>query len=209
MPTKLKTLLIASALTSVSTLAAQAEALKLAFADRGLSMADSDFVKMPTEGLLDPDYLASRAALIDRSPAGATSPFLPSFPSAPSRRWLCAFAAVSPTASASRFQMPGRGQMEGMHGVRERAADAPAPQRVGRRAARWVWGGVGWATPAPPPSAPPKAPRASRPRPRAIRAPAREKSQIKKDKQKVRRNRLPCAACVVAARHGAPPRATA
>jgi gamma-glutamyltranspeptidase/glutathione hydrolase len=40
------------------------EASKLAFADRGLYMADSDFVDMP-EGLLDRDYLASRAALID------------------------------------------------------------------------------------------------------------------------------------------------
>jgi gamma-glutamyltranspeptidase/glutathione hydrolase len=40
------------------------EASKLAFADRGLYMADSDFVDMPG-GLLDPAYLASRAALID------------------------------------------------------------------------------------------------------------------------------------------------
>jgi gamma-glutamyltranspeptidase/glutathione hydrolase len=55
-----------------------AEAGKLAFADRGLYMADSDFVKMPTEGLLDPDYLASRAALIDpetaMQPASAGEP---------------------------------------------------------------------------------------------------------------------------------------
>jgi len=41
-----------------------AEASRLAFADRGLYMADSDFVAMP-EGLLDPAYLKSRAALID------------------------------------------------------------------------------------------------------------------------------------------------
>ena len=40
------------------------EASKLAYADRALYMADSDFVDMP-EGLLDPDYLAARAALID------------------------------------------------------------------------------------------------------------------------------------------------
>jgi gamma-glutamyltranspeptidase/glutathione hydrolase len=39
------------------------EASKLAFADRGLYIADSDFVDMP-EGLLNPDYLAARAALI-------------------------------------------------------------------------------------------------------------------------------------------------
>jgi gamma-glutamyltranspeptidase / glutathione hydrolase len=41
-----------------------AEASKLAFADRGLYMADADFVDMP-ETLLDPDYLATRAELID------------------------------------------------------------------------------------------------------------------------------------------------
>lgn len=40
------------------------EAAKLAYADRGLYMADADFVDMP-EGLLDANYLADRAALID------------------------------------------------------------------------------------------------------------------------------------------------
>ena len=50
------------------------EAGKLAFADRGLYMADSDFVTMP-EGLLDPAYLASRAALIDpAAPMESASP---------------------------------------------------------------------------------------------------------------------------------------
>ncbi|MQX35392.1 gamma-glutamyltransferase [Roseospira navarrensis] len=41
------------------------EAAKLAYADRGLYMADSDYVPMPTAGLIDPDYLTDRAALID------------------------------------------------------------------------------------------------------------------------------------------------
>ena len=40
------------------------EAAKLAYADRGMYMADSDFVSMP-EGLLDKIYLSARAALID------------------------------------------------------------------------------------------------------------------------------------------------
>ncbi len=44
------------------------EAGKLAFADRGMFMADSDFVDMP-EGLLDGVYLAGRAAMIDRAHA--------------------------------------------------------------------------------------------------------------------------------------------
>ena len=46
-----------------------AEASRLAFADRGLYMADSDFVNMPTKGLLDPEYLKQRAALIDPNKA--------------------------------------------------------------------------------------------------------------------------------------------
>lgn len=41
-----------------------AEASRLAFADRGLFMADSDFIAMP-EGLLDNGYLASRSRLIN------------------------------------------------------------------------------------------------------------------------------------------------
>lgn len=40
------------------------EAAKLAYADRGMYMADTDFVDMP-EGLLNADYLAQRATLID------------------------------------------------------------------------------------------------------------------------------------------------
>ncbi|MEO0938240.1 MAG: gamma-glutamyltransferase [Pseudomonadota bacterium] len=45
------------------------DASRLAFADRGRYMADSDFVPMPTEGLIDPAYLAQRAALLDRDTA--------------------------------------------------------------------------------------------------------------------------------------------
>ena len=40
------------------------DASRLAFADRGRYMADSDFVPMPTEGLVDDAYLASRARLL-------------------------------------------------------------------------------------------------------------------------------------------------
>ena len=41
------------------------EASRLAFADRNRYLADSDFVSVPVEGLLDPDYLRRRALLID------------------------------------------------------------------------------------------------------------------------------------------------
>lgn len=40
------------------------EASKLAFADRNKYIADPDFVRVPESGLLDPRYLAGRAALI-------------------------------------------------------------------------------------------------------------------------------------------------
>jgi len=47
------------------------DASRLAFADRGRYMADTDFVPMP-KGLLNKDYLASRAALITQGKALAT-----------------------------------------------------------------------------------------------------------------------------------------
>lgn len=50
-----------------------AEASKRAYADRGLYMADSDFVRMPTRGLLDPAYMTLRAQGIDRAAAGGTA----------------------------------------------------------------------------------------------------------------------------------------
>lgn len=40
------------------------DASRLAFADRGRYIADSDFVPVPTEGLLAPEYLKTRASLI-------------------------------------------------------------------------------------------------------------------------------------------------
>lgn len=40
------------------------DASRLAFADRGRYMADSDYVPMPTKGLVDPKYLAERGKLL-------------------------------------------------------------------------------------------------------------------------------------------------
>ena len=50
-----------------------AEATRLAFADRGLYMADADFVAMP-EGLLNPGYMDSRATLISPERGGEPRP---------------------------------------------------------------------------------------------------------------------------------------
>ncbi|MBO6552541.1 MAG: gamma-glutamyltransferase [Roseitalea sp.] len=45
------------------------DASRLAFADRGRYMADSDFVPVPIAGLVDPDYLAERAGLLETDAA--------------------------------------------------------------------------------------------------------------------------------------------
>ena len=45
------------------------DASRLAFADRGRFVADSDFVPVPVEGMLAPDYLEDRAALLDSDQA--------------------------------------------------------------------------------------------------------------------------------------------
>lgn len=54
-----------------------AEAGRLAFADRALYVADADFVPVPVAGLIAPDYLAKRAALIGERSMGIAKPGLP------------------------------------------------------------------------------------------------------------------------------------
>ena len=54
-----------------------AEAERLAYADRGLYVADDDFIPVPVAGLLDPDYLARRAALIGERSLGKAEPGRP------------------------------------------------------------------------------------------------------------------------------------
>ncbi|SFI75365.1 gamma-glutamyltransferase family protein [Albimonas pacifica] len=55
-----------------------AQASAMAFADRGLYMADADFVEMP-QGLLNPDYLAARAQALDAD-APPAAPYAPGEP---------------------------------------------------------------------------------------------------------------------------------
>ncbi len=45
------------------------ESQRIAYADRELYVGDEDFVSVPVAGLVDPDYLAKRSAMIDRSNA--------------------------------------------------------------------------------------------------------------------------------------------
>ena len=59
------------------------DASRLAFADRGRYMADSDFVSVPVKGLLNKKYLNNRAALLNRKKAlEIVSPGNPSFDTA-------------------------------------------------------------------------------------------------------------------------------
>ncbi len=56
------------------------DASRLAFADRGRYMADTDFVPMPLEGLVAPDYLRMRSKLLDGDKALETvEPGLPAW----------------------------------------------------------------------------------------------------------------------------------
>lgn len=56
------------------------QASRLAYADRDLYIADSDFVEVPVTGLLDPQYLKTRSALIniERDMSKATAGDVPS-----------------------------------------------------------------------------------------------------------------------------------
>lgn len=54
-----------------------AEAERLAYADRALYVADSDFVPVPLAGLIAPSYLASRAALVGERSMGKAEPGKP------------------------------------------------------------------------------------------------------------------------------------
>ncbi|WP_321798097.1 gamma-glutamyltransferase family protein [Caballeronia sp. J97] len=54
-----------------------AEADRLAYADRGLYVADADFVKVDVAGLIDPRYLNERAALIGDRSMGKAQPGVP------------------------------------------------------------------------------------------------------------------------------------
>ncbi|MCL9774875.1 gamma-glutamyltransferase [Vibrio sp. S4B1] len=52
-----------------------ADASRLAFADRGMYMADSDFYDVPSDGLLNKEYIATRSGLITPNKALQTAPF--------------------------------------------------------------------------------------------------------------------------------------
>lgn len=61
----------------VETVHLFSQAGRLAFADRNLYVGDSDFVTVPAEGMLDEDYLESRAALVSGMDMGTAEPGVP------------------------------------------------------------------------------------------------------------------------------------
>lgn len=71
-----------------------AEASRLAFADRGLYMADADFVDVPVKGLLNERYLRARSGLID--PKKSMGPALPGNPPGLKRKKAAADNATRP-----------------------------------------------------------------------------------------------------------------
>lgn len=61
----------------VDTIHLFTQAGRLAFADRNQYVADSDFVTVPAEGMLDSEYLAERAAMITNMDMGTADPGIP------------------------------------------------------------------------------------------------------------------------------------
>ena len=62
----------------VNTVHLFTQAGRLAFADRGLYVGDADFITVPVEGMLDEEYLAERASMIDiNADMGTASPGTP------------------------------------------------------------------------------------------------------------------------------------
>jgi len=53
------------------------QAMRIAFADRNQYVADSDFITVPVEGMLDKQYLQTRAALIGEFDLGVVEPGTP------------------------------------------------------------------------------------------------------------------------------------
>lgn len=53
------------------------QAMRIAFADRNKYVADSDFITVPVEGMLDKQYLETRAALIGENDLGVVDPGTP------------------------------------------------------------------------------------------------------------------------------------
>lgn len=131
------------------------ESQRLAYADRELYLADPDFVEVPVTGLLAPDYLAARSALIDPDrtierpepgrPAGITRAVADG--DEPEEHGTSHFAAVDRTGAMVSYTSTiesafGSGLMaNGFYLNNELTDFSRAPQVDGRMVANRVEGG--------------------------------------------------------------------
>lgn len=104
---------------SAETVHLLAEALKLAFADRGVATADPAFIRVPVERLTSKDYAAERRALLRQDRAQDWSPGIPPAESANTTHVTVADSAGNVVATTqtinslfgARFTIPGTGMI--------------------------------------------------------------------------------------------------
>ena len=87
-------------LGSASSIHYQAEAMRLAYADRNEYAGDPDFVKVPIAGLLDPAYLARRRATIDPERATPSSAVRPGQPAGTEKMETTHYSVVDSEGNA-------------------------------------------------------------------------------------------------------------
>lgn len=131
-----------------------AESQRLAYADRDTFLADDDFVSVPVKGLINPDYLAGRGALISSevtlanprpgNPTGAAE--VPAVGTGPEERGTSHFVAVDRAGNVATYtstvEAPfGSGLMFGGFYLNNELTDFSfAPSRDGRPVANRVEG---------------------------------------------------------------------
>jgi len=131
------------------------EAQRLAYADRELYAADSDFVPVPVAGLIDPGYLAARSSLIDPAttlakpaaglPAGARTALADG--DEPEEQGTSHFSATDGSGTMVSYTSTiesgfGSGLMSGGFYLNNELTDfSRAPEVAGRRVANRVEGG--------------------------------------------------------------------
>lgn len=132
-----------------------AESMRLAYADRARWSADADFVAVPAAGMIDPAYLAARAAAIDPArtiaqasagtPPGASNPPADTVPA--EERGTSHFVAIDRAGNAVSYTSTiesafGSGLMAGGYFLNNELTDFDmVPEIDGRQVANRVEGG--------------------------------------------------------------------
>ena len=96
---------------ATKTVNVMAEAMRIAFADRGTWMSDADFVPVPTKGLLDPTYVGLRGAAIVPGARQGTNPVAGdprpyNLAGTPAARWMAVAEPVNgPGETTTHFSV--------------------------------------------------------------------------------------------------------